>query len=168
MMVLAEGVETASERDVLVGLGCDSFQGYLFGRPGPAFPLPTWGERPRAASVEAAAVPAVQAAVPHLAAAPALRLAPAIVASVPRCEHSPVLRGLAHELRTPLNAVMGFAQLLHDGKCGELTEEQRAHVADILAGSEQLMAVADDILGLTSVVCMNAPAKATTAECAAQ
>jgi EAL domain-containing protein (putative c-di-GMP-specific phosphodiesterase class I) len=31
--VVAEGVETVAERDGLVGLGCDLFQGYLFGRP---------------------------------------------------------------------------------------------------------------------------------------
>jgi EAL domain-containing protein (putative c-di-GMP-specific phosphodiesterase class I) len=31
--VIAEGVETTGERDTLVGLGCDLFQGYLFGRP---------------------------------------------------------------------------------------------------------------------------------------
>lgn len=32
--VVAEGVETVDERDLLEGLGCDSFQGYLVGRPG--------------------------------------------------------------------------------------------------------------------------------------
>lgn len=32
--VVAEGVETVAERDLLEGLGCDSFQGYLVGRPG--------------------------------------------------------------------------------------------------------------------------------------
>lgn len=32
--VVAEGVETVGERDLLEGLGCDSFQGYLVGRPG--------------------------------------------------------------------------------------------------------------------------------------
>jgi EAL domain-containing protein (putative c-di-GMP-specific phosphodiesterase class I) len=31
--VVGEGVETPAERDVLVGLGCDLLQGYLFGRP---------------------------------------------------------------------------------------------------------------------------------------
>ncbi len=32
-LVVAEGVETASERDVLVELGCDLLQGFLFGKP---------------------------------------------------------------------------------------------------------------------------------------
>jgi EAL domain-containing protein (putative c-di-GMP-specific phosphodiesterase class I) len=31
--VVCEGVETVAERDALVELGCDLFQGYLFGRP---------------------------------------------------------------------------------------------------------------------------------------
>jgi diguanylate cyclase (GGDEF)-like protein/PAS domain S-box-containing protein len=34
--VIAEGVETEAQRDWLVGQGCHAFQGYLFGRPGPA------------------------------------------------------------------------------------------------------------------------------------
>ncbi len=33
MSVLAEGVETPQQRDVLLGFGCDSAQGWLFGRP---------------------------------------------------------------------------------------------------------------------------------------
>ncbi len=32
--VVAEGVETMAQRDLLDALGCDSFQGYLVGRPG--------------------------------------------------------------------------------------------------------------------------------------
>lgn len=33
--VIAEGVETTSQRDVLRQLGCTAFQGYLYGRPAP-------------------------------------------------------------------------------------------------------------------------------------
>ncbi len=35
LRVVAEGVETRAERDVLVGLGCELAQGYYFGRPMP-------------------------------------------------------------------------------------------------------------------------------------
>jgi predicted signal transduction protein with EAL and GGDEF domain len=36
LKVIAEGVETAQQRDVLAGMGCDAFQGFHYGRPGPA------------------------------------------------------------------------------------------------------------------------------------
>ncbi len=38
MAVVAEGVETPEERDVLIDQGCDLLQGFYFARPGPAFP----------------------------------------------------------------------------------------------------------------------------------
>ncbi len=41
--IIAEGVETVGERDVLIDLGCDLFQGFLFARPGPPFPEPDYG-----------------------------------------------------------------------------------------------------------------------------
>ena len=34
MQVVAEGIETSAERDVVVELGCEFLQGYLIGRPG--------------------------------------------------------------------------------------------------------------------------------------
>jgi EAL domain-containing protein (putative c-di-GMP-specific phosphodiesterase class I) len=43
MLVVAEGVETADERDMLATLGCDVFQGYLFAKPGEPFPQATFG-----------------------------------------------------------------------------------------------------------------------------
>jgi diguanylate cyclase (GGDEF)-like protein/PAS domain S-box-containing protein len=36
LRVIAEGVETEAQRDALLRIGCRHFQGYLFGRPGPA------------------------------------------------------------------------------------------------------------------------------------
>jgi EAL domain-containing protein (putative c-di-GMP-specific phosphodiesterase class I) len=40
--VIAEGVETVAERDTLVSIGCDLFQGYLFARPDRPFPAVNW------------------------------------------------------------------------------------------------------------------------------
>jgi EAL domain-containing protein (putative c-di-GMP-specific phosphodiesterase class I) len=42
MTVVAEGVETRDERDCLVDLGCDLLQGFLFAKPGRAFPGVAW------------------------------------------------------------------------------------------------------------------------------
>ena len=43
ILVVAEGVETVAERDVLIECGCDLLQGYLFSKPAKAFPEPRWG-----------------------------------------------------------------------------------------------------------------------------
>lgn len=42
LLVIAEGVETVEERDTLSEIGCDLLQGYLFAKPGTAFPEVTW------------------------------------------------------------------------------------------------------------------------------
>ncbi len=41
LTVIAEGVETAAQAEFLSGIGCDAFQGYYYGRPGPAAALQT-------------------------------------------------------------------------------------------------------------------------------
>jgi EAL domain-containing protein (putative c-di-GMP-specific phosphodiesterase class I) len=35
--IIAEGVETEEQRELLLGLGCENFQGYLFSKPVPLF-----------------------------------------------------------------------------------------------------------------------------------
>ncbi|HEV8551002.1 MAG TPA: EAL domain-containing protein [Polyangiaceae bacterium] len=42
LLVVAEGVETRAERDVVVECGCDLVQGYLIAKPGRAFPTYVW------------------------------------------------------------------------------------------------------------------------------
>ena len=45
LRVVAEGVETALQRDLLVQLQCDELQGFLFARPMPAAQLAVWAQR---------------------------------------------------------------------------------------------------------------------------
>lgn len=40
--VVAEGIETIAEFEVVLDAGCDLFQGFLFAKPGPAFPSFSW------------------------------------------------------------------------------------------------------------------------------
>jgi EAL domain-containing protein (putative c-di-GMP-specific phosphodiesterase class I) len=42
MLVIAEGIETVAERDILEQLGCDLMQGFYFAKPGRGFPPVNW------------------------------------------------------------------------------------------------------------------------------
>jgi PAS domain S-box-containing protein len=53
---------------------------------------------------------------------------------------------ISHELRTPLNFITGFASTLEDEVQGPLNEAQRAAVGKILAGSERMLLLVDDLL----------------------
>jgi signal transduction histidine kinase len=57
----------------------------------------------------------------------------------------------SHEQRTPLNGIVGFAQLLHDGQIGPVTDGQRECLADILACSENLLKLIGTILDLNRI-----------------
>ncbi len=61
------------------------------------------------------------------------------------------LAGVSHELRTPLNGIIGFSELLHDGRVGETTEEQRECLGDILMSARHLLALINEILDLSKV-----------------
>lgn len=48
LRVVAEGVETGGQRDILLGMNCDELQGFLYARPMPADTLLAWsrGDKP--------------------------------------------------------------------------------------------------------------------------
>lgn len=47
LSVVAEGVETEAQRDILLALECDELQGFLFAQPMPAGALLAWARQPR-------------------------------------------------------------------------------------------------------------------------
>lgn len=53
LSVVAEGVETKGQHDMLLDLGCDELQGYLFARPMPADMVRAWAAGPNAAGAVA-------------------------------------------------------------------------------------------------------------------
>jgi PAS domain S-box-containing protein len=64
---------------------------------------------------------------------------------------SEFLANMSHELRTPLNAVIGFAEVLIDGKAGALNAEQREYLGDILASGHHLLQLINDVLDLAKI-----------------
>ena len=64
---------------------------------------------------------------------------------------SEFLASMSHELRTPLNAIIGFSEVLRDGMAGEVTEQQREYLGDILNSGTHLLALINDILDLSKV-----------------
>lgn len=53
---------------------------------------------------------------------------------------------ISHELRTPLNFIMGFASVLGDELQGPLTPEQHRSLSKILAGTDRMLHLVDDLL----------------------
>ena len=47
LRVVAEGVETEAQRDILLALQCDELQGFLFAKPMPALALALWASDDR-------------------------------------------------------------------------------------------------------------------------
>ena len=64
---------------------------------------------------------------------------------------SEFLASMSHELRTPLNAVIGFSELLLDGIPGEVNDEQKQCLEDILTSGRHLLTLISDVLDLSKV-----------------
>jgi signal transduction histidine kinase len=55
-------------------------------------------------------------------------------------------RAVGHRLRNPLNAILGYSGLVRDGSAGAVTDEQAQLLDRVLANSQQLNVVIDDLL----------------------
>jgi hypothetical protein len=64
---------------------------------------------------------------------------------------SEFLARMSHELRTPLNVIMGFSELMLDRVPGEINEEQRRCLDDILTSGQHLLGLINDVLDLSKV-----------------
>ncbi len=64
---------------------------------------------------------------------------------------SEFLANMSHELRSPLNGIIGFSELIHDGKAGEVSPKQQNYVGHILNSSRHLLQLINDVLDLAKV-----------------
>ena len=59
--------------------------------------------------------------------------------------------GVTHELRTPLTAVIGFSELLHDGRAGPVNRSQREYLGVVRSSAGHLLTLIDEVLDSASV-----------------
>jgi signal transduction histidine kinase len=64
---------------------------------------------------------------------------------------SEFLANMSHELRTPLNSIIGFSELLHDGRVGEVSVKQKEYVGEVLTSARHLLLLINNVLDLSKV-----------------
>ncbi len=64
---------------------------------------------------------------------------------------SEFLTNMSHELRTPLNGIIGFSELLIDGKVGALNAQQKDYLRDVHTSGLHLLRLINDILDLSKI-----------------
>ncbi len=64
---------------------------------------------------------------------------------------SEFLANMSHELRTPLNSIIGFSEVLIDGKAGPLAPTQAEFLTDVLTSGRHLLQLINDVLDLSKV-----------------
>ncbi|HZA54734.1 MAG TPA: PAS domain S-box protein [Candidatus Udaeobacter sp.] len=64
---------------------------------------------------------------------------------------SEFLANMSHELRTPLNGIIGFAEIMHDGRVGPVSPPHKEYLGDILTSARHLLQLINDVLDLSKV-----------------
>src|SRR3989440_3818920 len=64
---------------------------------------------------------------------------------------SEFLANMSHELRTPLNGIIGFSELMHDGRVGPVSAPHQEYLGDILTSAKHLLQLINDVLDLSKV-----------------
>lgn len=64
---------------------------------------------------------------------------------------SEFMANMSHELRTPLNGIIGFAELMYDGKVGSLPPQHKEYMGDILTSAKHLLQLINDVLDLAKI-----------------
>ena len=64
---------------------------------------------------------------------------------------SEFLANMSHELRSPLNGIIGFSEMIFDGKQGPLTETQTECLSRILSCGRHLLRIINDVLDLSRI-----------------
>jgi signal transduction histidine kinase len=79
-----------------------------------------------------------------------IRAANAVLSEEVRVK-SVLLRTLSHELRSPLNGIIGLTEIIHDGRAGPLSSEQKEYLADVLGNARHLLRLVTNVLDLVSI-----------------
>ena len=53
---------------------------------------------------------------------------------------------LVHDLRNPLTSILGYTEILFEGLAGEVSEQQREHLASVYSSGQRLLDMINDIL----------------------
>ena len=64
---------------------------------------------------------------------------------------SEFLAMMSHELRTPLNSIIGFSEILIDGKFGAVNEKQQRYLQNVHQSGRHLLGLINDLLDLSKI-----------------
>ena len=64
---------------------------------------------------------------------------------------SAFLASMSHELRTPLNSIINFTRFVADGDTGEVTEQQKELLTEVIGSGIHLLNLINDVLDMSKI-----------------